>query len=123
MTNDCVEICDAADAYFEALHQGDADRLSSLFLSESHLYASSDGRLQVMPIADYLDLVANRPSPESQGHLCSGKVVSIDMAGPNSAVAKVTVALPPMTFIDLLSFMKIEGRWRIISKVYHASTS
>ena len=26
-------------------------------------------------------------------------------------------------FVDLLSFLRIEGRWRIISKVYHAAAS
>ena len=77
----------------------------------------------VMPVAEYLDLVTNRQSPESQGYPCSGNVVSIDMAGPDSAVAKVSVAVPPKTFVDLLSFLKIEDRWRIISKVYHVSAS
>jgi 4-oxalocrotonate tautomerase len=123
MKTDYEQICAAAGAYFSAIHKGDVDMLSSLFLPEAHLYASQDGRLQVMPISEYLDLVAGRPSPRSRGHPCSGDVVSIDIAGPASAVVKVSVAVPPKAFIDLLSFVRVEDHWRIISKVYYATVS
>lgn len=116
---DCSEICAAAEAYFDALHAGDAAQLGDLFAPEANLYAASDAELKVMPLADYLALVAGRDSPASQGHPRSGRVVSIDMAGPDSAVAKVNVAVPPTRFVDLLSFLKIDGRWRIVSKLYH----
>ncbi len=115
---DCSEICAAAEAYFDALHTGDADRLRDLFVPEANLYASSDGELKVISIADYLELVAGRDSPATQSHPRSGHVVSIDMAGPDSAVAKVNVAVPPTRFVDLLSFLRVDGRWRIVSKVY-----
>ena len=119
--SDCSEICAAAEAYFDALHTGDADRLRDLFVPEANLYAASDGELKVMPVADYLALVAGRDSPASQAHPRSGHVVSIDMSGPNSAVAKVNVAVPPTRFVDLLSFLRVDEQWRIVSKVYHVA--
>lgn len=116
---DCSEICAAAEAYFDALHTGDVAGLRNLFVPEANLYTSSEGELKVTPIADYLELVGSRESPASHAHPRSGSVVSIDIAGPNNAVAKVNVAVPLTRFIDLLSYLRVDGRWKIVSKVYH----
>ena len=70
---DCSEISAAAEAYFDALHAGDAERLGDLFVPEANLYASSEGELQVMPVADYLALVAGRASPACIFSLAPGK--------------------------------------------------
>ncbi|MEM9440693.1 MAG: nuclear transport factor 2 family protein [Pseudomonadota bacterium] len=123
MKTDCAQICAVAGSYIEALHRGDVDMLYRLFLPLAYLYGCPEGKLQAMPIADYLDLVANRQSPKAQGYPCTGNIVSIDMAGPYSSVVKVNVAVPPKEFVDLLSFVRVEGHWRIISKIYHASAS
>ncbi|MEM9354876.1 MAG: nuclear transport factor 2 family protein [Pseudomonadota bacterium] len=119
MTNRLGDLCDAAQTYMMALHEGDTAQLGEIFLPEAHLYASIDNEFRCMPIADYLELVGSRESPASQGHSLSGELISIDTSGPASAVAKVAVAVPPTRFVDLLSFLHVEGRWRIITKVYH----
>ena len=122
MSNDLAGLSTAARAYMEALHAGDTDGLRAIFLPEAHLYASVDNGLKVMPVADYIELVGGRESPSSQGHSLSGELVSIDFSGPNSAVAKVTVEVPPTRFVDLLNFLNVGGRWRIISKIYHVAS-
>ncbi len=118
----CTDLVSAATEYFDALHRGDAVRLGELFLPDAHLYAVSDDKAAVMPIADYLDLVANRPSPKSAGHSRSGNILAVDLSSPSSAVAKVTVNVPPARFVDILSFLKLDDRWRIAAKVYHLET-
>ena len=32
---------------------------------------------------------------------------------------KAECAIPPKAFIDLLTLVKLEGEWRIVSKVFH----
>jgi len=108
-----------AETYLRALHEGDVDRLRAVFLPEANLYASIDQTLTSMTLSAYLELVSGRPSPASQGHAPSGRVLSIDPSGPDSAVVKASVSVPPKTFVDLLSYLRINGRWRIIAKVYH----
>ncbi len=119
MSNRLEDLLDAVETYMTALHEGDTAQLREIFLPEAHLYASIDDELRSLPIADYIDLVGGRDSPASQGHPSSGELIAIDTSGPASAVAKVAVAVPPTRFVDLLSFLRIDGRWRIVTKVYH----
>ena len=119
MPKDLVGLSDAAQAYMVALHEGDTTKLSEIFFPEAHLYASVENELKVMPISDYIELVGGRDAPASKGHAFSGELVSVDFSGPASAVAKVNVAVPPTQFVDLLNFLNVDGRWRIISKIYH----
>ncbi|MEM8976067.1 MAG: nuclear transport factor 2 family protein [Pseudomonadota bacterium] len=119
MRDSFEDLVDAVQTYMTALHEGDTDRLREIFLPESNLYASIDNELRGLPIADYIELVGSRDSPASQGHPPSGDLISIDTSGPASAVTKVSVVVPPTRFVDLLSFLRVNGRWRIITKVYH----
>ncbi|MAI48103.1 MAG: hypothetical protein CBC34_019185 [Hyphomicrobiaceae bacterium TMED74] len=34
-------------------------------------------------------------------------------------MAKVNVAVPPTQFVHFKNFLKIDGRWSIITKAYH----
>ncbi|MBB3592873.1 hypothetical protein FHX08_003217 [Rhizobium sp. BK529] len=43
---------------------------------------------------------------------------SIDISG-DAATVKVTDEFAGMRFTDYLSLLKIEGRWTIVSKLYH----
>ena len=40
-------------------------------------------------------------------------------AGPGLVSARVECAILPKRFVDLLSLIFLEGRWQIISKVFH----
>ena len=119
---DVASLSDAVQTYFEALHEGDTSKLKEVFLPEANLYAVVDNELKCLPISDYIELVAGRASPASQGHEPSGELVSLDFSGPTSAIAKVKVAVPPTQFVDFLNFLKIDGRWRIVTKVYHIAS-
>ena len=105
--------------YFQALYRGDPDLLREVFAREANLYSVTEGELIRMTFDQYRELVAGRPSPESQGHAPSGDIVNIDLSGSNSCVVKAEAAIPPKHFVDLLSMLKIDGEWKIISKVYH----
>ena len=66
-----------------------------------------------------MKIVASRKSPRDSGAKRYDRIISIDMAGPGAAIAKVECAIPPKYFTDLLTLIKLEGRWRIINKTYH----
>lgn len=36
-----------------------------------------------------------------------------------TALARVECAIGPKFFTDLLTFIKLDGRWQIIAKVFH----
>ena len=47
------------------------------------------------------------------------EITSIDFTGPNSAVARVKVRVQDTLFTDILSFMRLDGRWWIMAKVFY----
>jgi 4-oxalocrotonate tautomerase len=40
-------------------------------------------------------------------------------AGPVTVFVKAECAIPPKAFIDFLILVKLDGEWRIVSKVFH----
>jgi len=107
--------------YFDGIHEGDVDKLRGVFAPSANLYSPADGALEELSLAQYLERVAGRPSPASQQQPRTDRVVAIDFSGPDSAVAKVELSVPPRHFVDLLTFLRLGGRWRIICKAYHVA--
>ncbi len=104
--------------YFSGIYDGDAGKLERVFLPEASLFSATDGPLIAMPVADYVDVVRNRPSPASTGAVNTDCIYSIDLAAPEMALAKVGLSVPPKIFTDYLTLLKVDGRWRIIAKAY-----
>lgn len=114
-----AEIEAALQLYFDGLYEGDVDKLARVFHPSAVLSSATDGSLAQMTCAEYLDLVRSRPSPKSRNAPRVDKVLSIDTSGPNAAVAKVECAVHPRYFTDFNTFAKVDGTWRIVSKIYH----
>lgn len=115
---DLAEIEAAVRTYLDAIHDGDADALARVFHPSSALTQSENGAIAITPRDVWLDRVRGRPSPRSQGLARHDRVLSIDLVGPTLAHVKVQCALPPRRFVDLLSFLKIDGRWQVAQKVF-----
>ncbi len=107
-----------ARLYLDALYEGDADRLASVFLPGAALTQSLDGKLQVTPRDAWLEIVRNRPAPRAAGLARHDRILTIDRVSNDLALVKLTCALPPRHFVDLLSFVKVEGAWWIAQKVF-----
>jgi hypothetical protein len=105
--------------YFDGLHHGDTARLRQVFHPEAHYFCATDGHLLHLDMPRYFDVVDRRPSPASQRQQRTDRVVSIEFAGPVTALARVQCAIPPKHFVDLLALVCLDGRWQIVSKVFH----
>lgn len=105
--------------YFDGLYQSDIERLAQAFHPQA-IYASATGGTFVhMTMAEYFPMVDTRPSPSSRGEPRTDRVVSIDFAGPVTALARVACSIGPKYFTDLLTLVHVDGRWQIIAKVFH----
>ena len=49
------------------------------------------------------------------------RIAMIDVTG-NAATAKLEIEYPTFTFIDYMNLLKIEGEWKIISKIFYRRT-
>lgn len=68
---------------------------------------------------EYFDIVAAREAPATRGEERRDAIVSIDGAGQNTAFIKAHCAIGPKYFTDYLTFIRTDGHWQIISKVFH----
>ena len=104
--------------YFDGLYDGDADKLASIFHEAAALTFEQDGRVTVLPLAQWLKAVRERPAPRARGLARDDAVLLIDQSGPTTAFAKVRCQIPPRYFTDYLSLLKTDDRWLVVQKVF-----
>ena len=114
-----AEIRELLQDYFDGLHFSDAARLGCVFHTSAMYACATSGTLQRLDMAAYLPMVAQRPSPASLGQARADEIVSIEMAGPVTALARVHCTSAPKRFTDLLTLVRVDGDWRILAKVFH----
>ena len=116
--NDGQAIRAAVQTYLDGLYEGDADKLAAVFHPTSALTQWQDGELKITPRDAWLEAVRNRPSPHARGLARADEILAIEQIGPAMAHVKLRCAIPPRYFTDLLSLLKIEGRWQVAQKVF-----
>lgn len=105
--------------YFDGLYYSDTDRLARVFHPLAQYVCATDGSLLYRTMADYFPVVAARPSPASRGEGRQDRILSIEFAGPVTARAVLNCAIGDRFFTDWLTLVQLEGRWQVISKVFH----
>ncbi len=105
--------------YFDGVHHSDTQRLRKIFHPRAHYVCVTDGTLIYYTMDEYFPIVDARPSPASRNEPRQDRILAIEFAGPVTARVSVNCAISPKFFTDLLTLIKIDGRWQIISKVFH----
>lgn len=118
MSNDLALIETAVQTYLDGLYEGDAEKLAAVFHPTSALTHCVDGELRILPRAEWLDAVRSRPSPKASGLARHDHILAIDLVGPGMAHVKLKCAIPPRHFTDILSLLKVDGRWQVAQKVF-----
>ena len=113
------DVAAALATYFDGLYHSDIKRLGQVFHPQAIYACASDGTLTYHTMASYFPIVAARPAPAASNAPRADRIVSIQFAGPVTAIATVNCAIGPKFFTDLLTFVKLDGRWQIMSKVFH----
>lgn len=119
MTTPFDAITEVLSVYFDGLHNSDTTRLARVFHPKAVYACATDGEFVHLTTPDYFLIVDKRPSPASLGEARRDRIISVELAGPVTAFARVECAIGPKLFTDLLTLIHIDGRWQIISKVFH----
>ena len=104
--------------YFDGLYEGDADKLASVFHDTSALTFEHEGKLNVLPLAQWLTSVRERPAPKAKGLARDDAILLLDQSGPTTALVKVRCQIPPRYFTDYLNLLKVDGQWKVAQKVF-----
>lgn len=112
------EIRAALGNYFEAMHSQDLECFDSVFHKNVTLYSAQGNELVLRPYEIYRDQVVNRQSPKELGNPRADEVLMIDVISESMALAKVQLQMFGGIMQDYLNFVKIDGHWWIIAKLY-----
>jgi hypothetical protein len=114
---DVNEIKKVIQAYFDTGYASDGAGMSEVFHDAAHLYSrGEDGSLIDWNKDFFIKLVGSgAPDP---GYPRYDEILSIDFTGENTAVARVKVRVQDTIYTDILCFIYLDGKWRIISKVF-----
>ncbi len=105
--------------YFDGLYHSDTSILAQVFHPEAHYYCATEGNLLHLDMQQYFPVVDKRPAPASKNETRRDRILSLEMAGPVTAFARVECAIANKFFTDFLTLVKLDGRWQIVSKVFH----
>lgn len=112
-------INDLLTVYFDGLYHSDTVRLRRVFHPLAQYVCATEGGPLHLGMEAYFAIVDQRPSPASRGETRSDRILGIELAGPVTALARVQCSIGPKLFTDFLSLICVDGRWQIISKVFH----
>jgi Putative lumazine-binding len=109
----------ALQNYFDGLYHSDTQLLRQVFHPAAIYACATDGTLLTLRMDEYFPIVDKRPSPASQSAKRTDRILAIEFVGPVTALARVECSIKPKHFTDLLTLIMVNGRWQIISKVFH----
>ena len=104
--------------YHHGLYHLDLDRLRKVFTPEATYATVVDGSLLGLTIEAYFDRLTRRTAPAEEGVDSNPRVRSIRFAGENTALAEVESSMFGHDYHDFLSLLRVDGRWRVQSKVF-----
>ena len=122
MTPDRDAVTQALTTYFDGLYHSDTKRLRQVFHPRAIYACAPDENLLYLTMDEYFPIVDKRPSPASKNEARHDRILSIEFAGPATAFARVECAIEPKHFTDFLTLVFVDGRWQIMSKVFHYET-
>lgn len=105
--------------YFDGLYYGDTDRLAAVFHPGAVYVTATEGSVLRLTMDEYFPVVRHREPPAARSEPRRDTIVSIEFAGPVTALATVKCAIGARQFTDFLTLVQSDGRWQIVAKVFH----
>ncbi len=113
------EVTEALVDLFDGLYHCDNQRLARIFHPRAHYMCATEGTLQNLTMDEYFAVIDQRPSPASRQEARNDRILSIEFAGPVTARVCLQCSIGPKFFTDFLTLVFLDGRWQIVSKVFH----
>lgn len=118
MSADLDDIRAVLNDYFDALYFCDIATLQRVFHPQA-IYATADETpFLYRTMEQYVPVVASRQSPASRNEPRRDFIDAIELAGENTAFARLRCSIGSRDFVDFLSLVRVDGVWRIIAKVF-----
>ncbi len=108
--------------YFDCMYESDGAKAHEAFHPAAKITGYTKDGLQQMSVDDFAKFVDSKsPSHKENGDPIVLETLSLDIAG-DTAVARVRDEYISLTFLDTLSFIKVDGKWLIYNKLFHVES-
>lgn len=110
-------ILEVLNKYNEGGAKADSSIMKPAFSDQATIFCvDGNGKLLGGPIQGLFDIIDNdfKPSPNA-----AGVVVRIDIVGTAASARIDTDNISGFRFTDFFNLLKVNGKWTIISKIYH----
>jgi len=120
--SDKQEIEAVVQTYFDAMYESSVEKVHEAFHPAAKITGYSRGKLQQMSVDDFAKFVSRQqPSAKEKDEPVRLEIVSLEIDG-DIAVARVRDDYVGLTFLDILSLLRVEGRWSIYNKLFHVES-
>jgi Putative lumazine-binding len=113
-------IVEVLNKYNEGGAKADSAIMKPAFNDKATIFGVEDGKLSGGEIQNLFNAIdtAFRPSPEAKA-----AIARIDIVGSAASARVDTDNISGFRFTDFFNLLKIDGKWTIISKIYHTHPS
>ncbi|KPN90592.1 nuclear transport factor 2 family protein [Pseudomonas nunensis] len=113
-------IVDVLSQYNEGGAKADSALMKPAFNEQATMFGVDGDKLVGGAIQNLYDVIDNvfRPSPEAKA-----AIVRIDIVGTAASARVDTDNVSGFRFTDFFNLLKVDGKWTIVSKIYHTHPS
>lgn len=114
------EVRALAESYCVALHTSDWAALAAMchdnyFMTSAKPGAGPEGEPVFFDKATFVERAKNRPPFAGEPVF---EILSVDVENDEMASVKLSVDMPPRRFHDYLGFYRVDGEWKLITKLF-----
>ena len=115
-----AKVLKVVEDYINSAYESDGATMRKIFDDDARVTGHIKGKLIRHTKEEWTSFVEkNIPSPKEKGKVKDYVILMVD-AGEETAVVKVKNEYINIMFIDTLSFLKIDNKWKIYNKVFEA---
>ena len=114
---DTQQIRQVIGVYFRGHATANADTMRAAFLPTAHIEGIRNGAFTSWSVDQY---VANCRGTSAPDEASRTRVIDVVDRSGTAAMAKATLKHGATTFTDYFVLLKVDGKWLIANKVYHA---
>lgn len=108
-------ITHVVEAYIDGARTGDAVKLIEAFDQRAWMFGSLGGQRVDIPIGEMIEMVKAQP----MGETYEARITSVEQVGDAARVTlDETGCWGSVSFTDFFGLSKIDGEWKIVSKVF-----
>ena len=108
-------VAQAVNYYLEGGTNNDFDTLKKAFHETATMKFIANGEEYREVNALEFFKKGMKPGPKQNRET---RIVSVDIAG-DAAFAKLEIEYPTFTFVDYMHLLKVDGEWKIVSKIFY----